>query len=680
MGYAHVTGTGNATEGNWSFSGCIDGVTPANGITCNDTVLFYAPMALGPGNPNTVYYGTDRLYRSTDGGITNTVVSQVPIATDPNTGSSVPISAIAISPQNDNVRLVGLANGQVFFTTNGSSVLQNTDRYNTLPRAYVSRLVIDPHSQYTAYVTLDDYGVSQHVMNFSDLTNSYSDWSSFSIGIPDVPVNCLVIDPFDSLSLYVGTDIGVYHSSDGFTWAPYGTGLPRVAVFDLAIQNRNRVLRAATHGRGIWEIGIPPSTDHFLVYGLIGGSVNAGSPISLVVDSIGRNNSPANGYPGTIHFTSTDPRAVLPADYTFLPFSDRGQHIFNVILATPGAETITVTDTLFNTITGTSDQINIIVGPPAHFNLAPSPTSITAGNSVNVTVTAQDLGANTTPTYSGTVHFTSSDPQAVLPADSTLTNGVGTVPVTLKTAGPETVTASDTVTTSINGTSTPVTVSPAAANHFLWNVPPVATQSFAFSATLKALDSFNNIATSYTGSVQLSTTGTPTVTVPSSYTFTSGMGNFDNGVHAFTNGFTVTNGTPGDTFTITANDAGNGITATSSAITVTSDKPLTGVGHAIRMFRSNIPVVIASFTDADANESGANLSANIDWGDGATTPGTVVRVANTNVFNVLGAHNYARKKAFTVTVTMSDSNNNAGSGYVVTATSTVRFFPISSSR
>jgi len=40
---------------------------------------------------------------------------------------------------------------------------------------------------------------------------------------------------------------------DGTTWNPYGTGLPRVAVFDLALQNPTRKLRAATHSRGVWE-------------------------------------------------------------------------------------------------------------------------------------------------------------------------------------------------------------------------------------------------------------------------------------------------------------------------------------------------------------------------------------------------------------------------------------------
>ncbi len=57
-----------------------------------------------------------------------------------------------------------------------------------------------------------------------------------------------------------------------------------------------------------------------------------------------------------------------------------------------------------------------------------------------------------TPGYTGTVHFSSSAPKAILPADATLTNGTGTFPVTLETAGAQSVTATDTATPSLTAT------------------------------------------------------------------------------------------------------------------------------------------------------------------------------------------------------------------------------------
>src|SRR5205823_1275217 len=98
-----------------------------------------------------------------------------------------------------------------------------------------------------------------------------------------------------------------------------------------------------------------------------------------------------------------------------------------------------------------------------------------AGTAFNFTVTAQDQFNNTATGYSGTVHFTSSDGAATLPANSTLTNGTGTSSATLTTAGNRTITATDTITSSITGTSGTIVVSAAAATHFSVSAPAAAT-------------------------------------------------------------------------------------------------------------------------------------------------------------------------------------------------------------
>src|SRR5215472_2172623 len=191
IAFARVTTVAAATEGGWDVFGCPaqPGLT-ANGITCTDSVLFYPPMALGPGIPNTLYFGTDHLYRSPDSGTTMTAMSQSFGCCDPNTTNNVRVSAIGISPQDDNVRLLGLTNGKVFATTAGANPM--TDITGPWLAKFVARTVFDPNNDETAYVTLDGYGTvaapMSHVFKTTGLTGEppTATWTNASNGLPYV--------------------------------------------------------------------------------------------------------------------------------------------------------------------------------------------------------------------------------------------------------------------------------------------------------------------------------------------------------------------------------------------------------------------------------------------------------------------------------------------------------------
>jgi len=176
------------------------------------------------------------------------------------------ITTIGIAPTNDNVRIAGTRNGRVFGTTTGANPLVDITNPGMPPpdpndanqRRAVARAVIDPNNANTAYVTFGGYGVpaGQHIWKTTNLAGGAGAWVASGTGIPDVPVNALVIDPGQSNNVYAGTDIGVFASTDGGgSWVPYTQGMPRVTVFDLTFQNvpAQRVIRAATHGRGLWE-------------------------------------------------------------------------------------------------------------------------------------------------------------------------------------------------------------------------------------------------------------------------------------------------------------------------------------------------------------------------------------------------------------------------------------------
>src|ERR671922_300253 len=119
---------------------------------------------------------------------------------------------------------------------------------------------------------------------------------------------------------------------------------------------------------------------------------------------------------GTVHFTSSDGQAVLPADYGFVA-ADAGVHTFSATLKTAGSQSITATDTVTSSITGTQSGIVVTPAAASTFAVAGLPTPRTAGVAGTFTVTARDAFGNTATGYLGTVHFTSSDTQATLPAN-----------------------------------------------------------------------------------------------------------------------------------------------------------------------------------------------------------------------------------------------------------------------
>ena len=137
------------------------------------------------------------------------------------------------------------------------------------------------------------------------------------------------------------------------------------------------------------------------------------------------------------------------------------------------AQTTTITASV-NGISGTSTSFTVNPGGTVDFNVTGYPSPTTAGVANNVTVTAVDANDNVATGYTGTVHFTSSDAQAVLPANYTFTGGdAGThvFSVTLKTAGTQSITATDTTTGSITGTQSVSVLSAAASTTDRFGLP-----------------------------------------------------------------------------------------------------------------------------------------------------------------------------------------------------------------
>jgi hypothetical protein len=266
-------------------NGALGTFSPAiNGINPNDASGFIPPLAVDPNTPSVVYYGTTKVYQSVDAGNTWTALS--PDLVDP---SQFYLNALAIAPGNPKVVYAGASYGPVFISTNVSagggtfSGVPSQAGGGFLPIRTVTAIAIDPAdpSGMTAYVTYSgfsdiDFTVTPHVYDpnghIFKTTDGGSTWADVSCSVqssttwcstpaatdlPNIPVNDIVLDPDVPGAIYAATDLGVFIgncSAKPCTWSTLGTGLPRAAVFSLRLHEASRTLRAATHGRGAWDI------------------------------------------------------------------------------------------------------------------------------------------------------------------------------------------------------------------------------------------------------------------------------------------------------------------------------------------------------------------------------------------------------------------------------------------
>jgi hypothetical protein len=205
---------------------------------------------------------------------------------------------------------------------------------------------------------------------------------------------------------------------------------------------------------GAFEVQPGTQVTHLGVSGP--ASAVAGTPFTVTVQALNDLSNPVPGYTGTIHFTSSDGRAVLPADFTFTA-SDQGAHTFNVTLTTAGTRSVTVADPLTGGRVATTGAIAVSPAAAAKFILT-APASVTRGAAFSLTLSVQDAYANVVTGYTGTIHFASTDGTATLPVNYTFTAtdaGVHTFTsaFTLRKRGTQTIRVTDVVNNALAATA-----------------------------------------------------------------------------------------------------------------------------------------------------------------------------------------------------------------------------------
>lgn len=222
---------------------------------------WHMPFVMDPSDRQTLYAGTYRVHRTTNGGGSFTPIS--PDLTDgPGSGNLTfgTLTALAVSATDPDVLYAGADDGNVHRTTNGGSSW--TDVGGTLPDRWVTRLTIDPTDASVAYAAFSGYRSDDFTPYLYRTSDYGSSWADITGNLPQAPVNDVVVDPQNPSRLFVGGDVGVYVSNDlGVSWAKLGAGLPLSVVVDLELHEPTRALIAGTHGRSSFRLDLDEAVD-----------------------------------------------------------------------------------------------------------------------------------------------------------------------------------------------------------------------------------------------------------------------------------------------------------------------------------------------------------------------------------------------------------------------------------
>lgn len=220
-----------------------------------------APFIISPHSPNIIYHGMQYLLRSLDQGNTWEQISTDLTYSTPSEMGDISyhtLTTISESPLKYGLIYVGTDDGRVHMTRDGGKRWQEI--VEGLPhQKWVSRIVASAFDMNTVYMTQNGKHDDDFTPYVWKSTNYGKTWVDISKGIPLGPVNVIREDSKEKKTLYVGTDCGVYVTTDGGdTWNVLGGNLPMTYVHDLVIHPRDNMIAIGTHGRGVWVFDANP--------------------------------------------------------------------------------------------------------------------------------------------------------------------------------------------------------------------------------------------------------------------------------------------------------------------------------------------------------------------------------------------------------------------------------------
>ncbi|MGH7598297.1 MAG: FlgD immunoglobulin-like domain containing protein [bacterium] len=227
-----------------------------NGIDSGERKNWTTPVVMDPSNPQVLYYGAQRVYKTRNAAATWNPIS--PDLTNGSGGGNLTfgtITTIAVASSDTAVLYAGTDDGNVWGTLDGGKNWRKLSA--ALPLRWITRVAADPHNPLVAYVTLSGFRTDEPLAHVFCTADGGLTWQAISADLPEAPVNEIIIDPRDSHTLFIGTDYGVYFSTNtGASWQPLGAAMPLVAVTDMDLHDGTRTLVAATYGRSAFRFDL----------------------------------------------------------------------------------------------------------------------------------------------------------------------------------------------------------------------------------------------------------------------------------------------------------------------------------------------------------------------------------------------------------------------------------------
>jgi len=218
-----------------------------------------APIHLSPHDPDTVYFGTQYLYRSRDRGETWERVTGDMSYGDKARIGDVPhqlIITISESPKKKGLIYTGTDDGRLYVSIDDGK--EFAELTAGLPkRQWIGKVVASQHDEATVYVAQQGRYDEDFAVRLYKSTNYGKTFTSIAGNLPGGPINMIREDPVSPNVLYAANDFGVYVTTNGGArWDVLGGNLPSVAVMDFIVHPRDRLLVIGTHGRGVWAVDV----------------------------------------------------------------------------------------------------------------------------------------------------------------------------------------------------------------------------------------------------------------------------------------------------------------------------------------------------------------------------------------------------------------------------------------